>query len=134
MKLKTRIEREYKKACKGDYKNKDGFKLAMLFCAMLPNADVNKGFPDSLLTDTFELFYEFPATDEFHNDENMRLSYMDFIETAIKNGTPKRLIFDIFDGLYDGLYTEKGGYSDLFKPLTKQYYDEYLTKWRKKSN
>ena len=128
MNLKTKIEREYKKACKDDYKNKESFKLAMLFCEMLPEMDVSEGFPDFMLTDNWELFYELATTDAFFENEGVRLSYMDFIETAIKNGTPKRLIFDIFDGFY----TEKGGYSHLFKPLTKQYYDEYLTKWRKK--
>ena len=126
--LKDKIEKEYKKKYKLGYADRADYQLAILFCEMLPEMDVNAGFPDYLLADNFELFYELATTDAFFEDESVRLVYMEFIETAIKNGTPKNLIFDIFDGLYK----KTGGYSDLFKPLTKQYYNEYLTKRRLK--
>lgn len=124
--LKDKIEKEYKKEYKSGYADRADYKLAMLFCKMLPEMDVSEGFPDYISTDNWELFYELPTTDAFFEDESVRLAYMEFIEEAIKTGTPKNLIFDIFEGLYK----KSGGYSDMFKPLTKQYYNEYLTEWR----
>ncbi len=126
--LKDKIEKAYKNRYKTGYEDKDDYKLAMLFCKMLPKMDVSEGFPNYLLADNFELFYELATTDAFFENEGNRLSYMEFIETAIKNGTPKNLIFEIFDGLYKKV----GGYSDMFKPLTKKYYEEFLTKRRLK--
>ena len=126
--LKDKIEKEYKKIYKSGYADRADYKLAMLFCKMLPDMDVSEGFPDYILTDNWELFYELATTDAFFKSESVRLAYMEFIEEAIKTGTPKNLIFDIFEGLY----TKSGKYNNLFKPLTKQYYNEYLVERRLK--
>lgn len=126
--LKDEIEKEYKNHYKNHYENRDDYKLAMLFCKMMPQIDVCEGFPKYLLVDNFELFYELATIDAFYENEEYRLSYIDFIETAIKNGIQKKLIFDVFEGLYK----RNNKYSDLFKPLTKQYYNEFFTKRRLK--
>ena len=129
--LKDKIEKEYKKKYKSGYADRADYKLAMLFCKMLPEMDVSVGFPDYLLADNFELFYELATTDAFFESEGVRLAYMNFIEQAIKTGAPKNLIFDIFDGLTNsGIKADKSK----FKPLTKQYYNEYLTKRSKTWN
>lgn len=120
------ITNEYKKKYGDDYQSKAEYKFLIDLCNQVPTLTLSDEFPNSLLTDFFEVIFEltYEIIYNFEPNKDKVIDFLAFVEKYLSLPEYRYCVVSVFDAINCNSYRDN--IEPLFNENLKKEYEVYV--------